>query len=1060
MNLHLPELTALAWLQFLQVTALIAAVGLLAGLVCRRRPHLAYVLWILVLLKCLTPPLWSSPAGIFSWAQIRLIQPEPVPQASEPVATIPAISLPRSVETALETRNRFSSGKNPAANDKPADTIGRSGPARGFFLSWPSIFAGIWLAGAIALTGVVLSRWLAFSRMLKRSAAPADAAIEALAVRLAGQLGLRRKITILATPKSLGPAVFGLFRPVIVLPKVVIAEKTQKQIEPIIAHELVHVRRGDVVWGFLQIAAEVLWWFHPLVWWANRQTCRQRERCCDEEVVASLECKPAVYAHCLLDALESERNWRPILAVPGFKSIGVTSKRLEDIMLRAKNFHRQTPRWCWAVLAIAAVLVLPGREIVLGGGQSASAQDQQKTSQSGEKMGNQSKSETIITGQVLDPAGKPLPGARVAIVGRSKYQTKPLEISDGPKTLNLTKTDGQGRFRMEIPRISSAAYYKVDVLAAAEGCGLGVQSIGLDVERPDITVRLPEEQIINGRVVDANQKPVDNAKVLVVGIGNIPLARGIEVIHMYPPDDLPIWPKPVTTDKDGCFTLKGLNCDRGLWVRLDDDRFAVDWAELKIPSNKSEQITLTFPSSQIVEGDVKYEDTQKPVPYARIIVGADAAGQGTCIERISGRADANGHFRIVPYSGKVFDITAYPPEGEPYLTVRKQYKLTLPALSNERPISIGYQDAEALPEGATAPKPQIALPRGILIRGQIVSTPAEKAAGRAGAEPVAGANIQYDCVSKNPYNKRRDVHILMGWENAVSSDVRGKFQIAVLPGRGMLLVYGPSSDYIYQEKGGNEMFGDGRGGRRISANAIVPLDLKEGLQPPELTISILRGLSVRGRLVGPDDRPIPEALMVSRLCVTTDFQGFRDNPVAIRDGQFELSGLDVEKPVPVLFLDSKDELGAVVEISGKSADAQPLVVHLKPCGKAVARFVDPDGKPLAKYEPDLQIVVTPGPSAMVIQEQSRNFLLPRNNTELQSNQDFVSNFDREHYWKWGSQRTRQAPVTDEQGRCTFPALIPGATYRLYARQVRQPVRQGFQREVGRNLGPRRYCQKE
>ena len=50
----------------------------------------------------------------------------------------------------------------------------------------------------------------------------------------------------------------------------------------------------------------------------------------------------------------------------------------------------------------------------------------------------------------------------------------------------------------------------------------------------------------------------------------------------------------------------------------------------------------------------------------------------------SGQADANGHFRIVPYSGKVFEITAYPPQGEPYLTVNKSYKLTLPARFERR----------------------------------------------------------------------------------------------------------------------------------------------------------------------------------------------------------------------------------------------------------------------------------------------------------------------------------------------------------------------------------------
>ena len=67
----LDAFAAAAWNQFWQVTALIVIVGALTSLFCRQRPHLAYVLWLLVFLKCLTPPLWSSPTGLFSWAQAR-----------------------------------------------------------------------------------------------------------------------------------------------------------------------------------------------------------------------------------------------------------------------------------------------------------------------------------------------------------------------------------------------------------------------------------------------------------------------------------------------------------------------------------------------------------------------------------------------------------------------------------------------------------------------------------------------------------------------------------------------------------------------------------------------------------------------------------------------------------------------------------------------------------------------------------------------------------------------------------------------------------------------------
>ena len=61
----------------------------------------------------------------------------------------------------------------------------------------------------------------------------------------------------------------------------------------------------------------------------------------------------------------------------------------------------------------------------------------------------------------------------------------------------------------------------------------------------------------------------------------------------------------------------------------------------------------------------------------------------------------------------------------------------------------------------------------------------------------------------------------------------------------------------------------------------------------------------------------------------------------------------------------------------------------------------------------MQVLVSPGP----FRGDEK-----RNRKEVSSDQDFVANFDREHYWN--------GPVTDEEGRCTFPSLIPGATYRI------------------------------
>ena len=63
------ELARAAWAQAWQVTTLIVVVAMATRLVARNRPHLAHALWLVVLIKCVTPPVWSSSSGVFCWLQ-------------------------------------------------------------------------------------------------------------------------------------------------------------------------------------------------------------------------------------------------------------------------------------------------------------------------------------------------------------------------------------------------------------------------------------------------------------------------------------------------------------------------------------------------------------------------------------------------------------------------------------------------------------------------------------------------------------------------------------------------------------------------------------------------------------------------------------------------------------------------------------------------------------------------------------------------------------------------------------------------------------------------------
>ena len=71
MTFEFDRLVELAWDQLWQVSAVAVVVAALVHVFGHRRPHLAYLLWLLVLVKCLTPPVWSSPTGVFSWARLE-----------------------------------------------------------------------------------------------------------------------------------------------------------------------------------------------------------------------------------------------------------------------------------------------------------------------------------------------------------------------------------------------------------------------------------------------------------------------------------------------------------------------------------------------------------------------------------------------------------------------------------------------------------------------------------------------------------------------------------------------------------------------------------------------------------------------------------------------------------------------------------------------------------------------------------------------------------------------------------------------------------------------------
>jgi beta-lactamase regulating signal transducer with metallopeptidase domain/protein involved in polysaccharide export with SLBB domain len=173
--------------------------------------------------------------------------------------------------------------------------------------------AGLWLCGVLAVAFAWLRQWLR-ARSALRSASPLD-------------LGL--SIPTMSSPAGMEPGVLGVFRPVLLVPEGITDRLAPAQWQAILAHELCHVRRRDNLTAAIHMTVEMLFWFHPLVWWIGKRLMDERERACDEAVLLDAA-DPAAYAEGILNVCKFYLQ-SPLRCVSGVTGSNL-KKRIRAIM--------------------------------------------------------------------------------------------------------------------------------------------------------------------------------------------------------------------------------------------------------------------------------------------------------------------------------------------------------------------------------------------------------------------------------------------------------------------------------------------------------------------------------------------------------------------------------------------------------------------------------------------------------------------------------------------------------------------------------------------------------
>lgn len=160
-----------------------------------------------------------------------------------------------------------------------------------------------WLIGS----GILLLRfaggWIFTERLRFKAKIVMDKEWRARFGVITAKMNISKAIEFRETAKIMTPMVIGALSPVVLIPIGLLSGFSTAQVEAILAHELAHIRRNDYLVNMLQSFVEVIFFFHPAIWWLSDRIRAEREHCCDDIALAVCGDKMSL-AHALVKVAE------------------------------------------------------------------------------------------------------------------------------------------------------------------------------------------------------------------------------------------------------------------------------------------------------------------------------------------------------------------------------------------------------------------------------------------------------------------------------------------------------------------------------------------------------------------------------------------------------------------------------------------------------------------------------------------------------------------------------------------------------------------------------------
>jgi beta-lactamase regulating signal transducer with metallopeptidase domain len=514
-----------AWL------AVLAGV-LLMGLRRHLSPAWRHGLWALVLLRLAVPDVGTSPIAVSRW----LPMPEPAQMA---LVSVSSGTIADSLRVVIkeDVAESVAESPAPASAEIPVAEPSKVGPTVIWSTwNWLSL---LWLVGMGGMIVAMLALHLRLLWRVRRDHLLPAPVLEAIYVSTCAEVGVAAGPRLILTDAVNSPALFGILRPAILLPRALADSGDPAALRLILRHELAHWQRRDL---WTQLGASfilVVHWFNPAVWWAVRRLRSEAEMAADARALRHAEVGAA---HRLGEVLlgftrHATAGWLPWLVAVTVLGISENRRDLQHRIEALVDLARGRRTWWLLGLLLLATLTATGFT------QAPAEPDQPKI-----EVANVAR----VTGIVVDTEGQPIAGAECTLSWGEPIQSK------------KTTSDILGRFQFEGLQEGTSVR-----LWAAHPNYLNHSAIlfqvSADLIEEQRIVLSPSTAWLTGRVM-RNGEPIVGARILV---GHGPTSdRALNHLDIAMASRIP--KRAAFTDDQGHYRVANwTNSDAGIMVLID-----------------------------------------------------------------------------------------------------------------------------------------------------------------------------------------------------------------------------------------------------------------------------------------------------------------------------------------------------------------------------------------------------------------------------------------------------------------------------------------------------------